>query len=414
MASHEANEKFVRVGPGTPMGELMRRYWQPIAAVGELDAQPLKPVRLMGEDLVLYKDHSGTYGLLELHCAHRRADLSYGIVEAHGLRCNYHGWLYDESGQCIAQPFEDLAHPELHFKERIKLQAYPVEAKSGLLWAYLGPSPAPLVPDWEPFSWEDGLVQLVFTEVPCNWFQGQENSIDPVHFEWLHTYWSREMRGRDGPEPPTHLKVGFDEFEYGFHYRRILEGMTEDNPLWTIGRTCLWPNALMTGDHFEWRVPIDDDHMLSVGWFFDAVAPGHEFPGEKRIFHWRSPLTDAGTGRWIQSHVMNQDFIAWVGQGQLADRTKEHLAASDAGIIMMRRKFEEQMEVVARGEDPKCTFRDPATNQRLPLPRAQQRGVPAIVEPRFPFLAGIPPEVEEIYRKVRATWNEPMVEPTRV
>jgi 5,5'-dehydrodivanillate O-demethylase oxygenase subunit len=146
------NELLMQTTKGTPMGELLRRYWHPIAAVGELDEQPTKSVRLMGEDLVLYKDRSGTLGLLELHCAHRRADLSYGIVEGGGLRCNYHGWLYDETGQCIAQPFDDLAYPESQFKDRIKLQAYPVEEKGGLVWAYLGPQPAPLVPDWEAFS----------------------------------------------------------------------------------------------------------------------------------------------------------------------------------------------------------------------------------------------------------------------
>src|SRR5207249_3732551 len=101
----------------------MRRYWQPIAAAGELDEQPIKAVRLLNEDLVLYKDKAGTYGLVELHCAHRRADLSYGIVEGHGLRCNYHGWLYDEQGHCLEQPFDDVAFPEAHFKDKIQLRA---------------------------------------------------------------------------------------------------------------------------------------------------------------------------------------------------------------------------------------------------------------------------------------------------
>src|SRR5438552_290944 len=127
MLKEEENRLLMQTGAGTPMGELLRRYWQPIAAAGELDDAGVKYVRLLGEDLALYRDRSGTYGLLELHCAHRRADLSYGIVEQRGLRCNYHGWLYDETGQCVAQPFDDVAYPETRFKERIKLQAYPVE-----------------------------------------------------------------------------------------------------------------------------------------------------------------------------------------------------------------------------------------------------------------------------------------------
>ncbi len=405
MLKEDQNRALMQTAAGTPMGELMRRYWHPIAAAGALDETPIMPVRLLSEDLVLYRDRGGAYGLLELHCAHRRADLSYGIVEESGLRCNYHGWLYDRTGQCIEQPFDDVAHPDARYKDRIKLRAYPVEEKGGLLWAYLGPSPAPLVPDWGPFSWENGIVQLVLSEIPCNWFQCQENSIDPVHFEWLHSYWSYDLRGRTGQPAPRHLRVGFDEFEYGFVYRRIQEGMTEDNPLWTIGRTCLWPNALYTGDHFEWRVPVDDATTLSVGWFFDAVAPGHELPGGKRYYHWYSPARDAQTVRWINSHTMNQDFIAWVGQGALADRTREHLSLSDRGVIMMRDKMFEQMDLVAEGGDPKCTFRDPETNHALPLPHPRTATVGGRPDgARFPFLAAQPPEVAEVYRQVKATW----------
>jgi 5,5'-dehydrodivanillate O-demethylase len=406
MLKEDENRALMQTGAGTPMGELMRRYWHPIAAVDALEEDPVKQVRLLSEDLVLYRDRSGIHGLLDLHCAHRRADLSYGIVEDIGLRCNYHGWRYDQSGQCVEQPFDDVAHPDARYKDRIKLRAYPVEKKGGLLWAYLGPAPAPLVPDWGPFSWEHGMVQLVFSEVPCNWFQCQENSIDPVHFEWLHSNWSYELRGRQGRPAPRHLRVGFDEFEYGFIYRRIQEGMTEDNPLWTIGRTCLWPNALYTGDHFEWRVPVDDTTTLSVGWFFDAVAPGYEIPGGKRYFHWDSPIKEAPTGRWINSHTMNQDFVAWVGQGALADRSREHLSPSDRGIILMRDKMFEQMDLVAEGGDPKCTFRDPAVNRALPLPHPHINTAGGRPDPtRFPFLAGQPPGIAEVFHQVKATWG---------
>src|SRR3954452_3764837 len=197
MISVEQNQKLTRVGKGTPMGELLRRYWHPIAAVTEFEDKATKPVRLMGENLVLYKDLSGTYGLIDRQCPHRRADMAYGWVEECGLRCSYHGWLFSERGQCLQQPFEEIAHPEARFKDRIAVKAYPVEAKAGLLWAYLGPAPAPLVPTWEPFTWTNGFVQIVFAEVPCNWLQAQENSIDPVHFEWLHSNWSRVLKGLD-------------------------------------------------------------------------------------------------------------------------------------------------------------------------------------------------------------------------
>ena len=139
MLSVDANEKLTQVGKGTPMGELMRRYWHPVAATVELEERPTKSVRLLAEDLVLYKDRSGTYGLLDRLCPHRRVDLSYGIPEENGLRCMYHGWMYDETGQCIEQPFEETVHPDGRFKEKVRIAGYPVEEMGGLLWAYLGP-----------------------------------------------------------------------------------------------------------------------------------------------------------------------------------------------------------------------------------------------------------------------------------
>ena len=398
MISEEENKLLMEVGAGTLMGELMRRYWMPIAAVAELDDNPTKPVRLMGEDLVLYKDKSGTYGLIDLHCPHRRADLSYGIVEECGLRCNYHGWLYNEKGECTEQPFEEVAYPDAHFKEKTTIKAYSVEAKAGILWAYMGPDPVPLVPDYDAFS-ESGYKQIIFTEIPCNWFQGQENSIDPVHLEWLHGRWSRSLNlERGGPPPKAHLKVGFGEFEYGLSYHRVSEGGTEEEEQWTVGRVCLWPNALYTG-HFEWRVPIDDDNTLSVGWF-NFNVPGDEPFEQERIPYWFSPLIDEVTGRWVNTHTMNQDFIAWVGQGALADRTQEHLGGSDAGIIMMRRRMLEEARIVADGGEPKAIIRDPEKNHQLYLPRQgrNNRGDPFGRRddgkaPRNGLLAGQPQEM---------------------
>jgi 5,5'-dehydrodivanillate O-demethylase len=415
MLTEEENRTFAAVGPGTLMGELMRRYWMPIAAETKMDDNSIKPVRLMGEDLTLYKDKSGNYGLLDRHCPHRRADLTYGFVEDCGLRCSYHGWLFGESGQCLQQPFEDIAHPEARFKDRVQVKAYPVEAKAGLLWAYLGPAPAPLVPAWEPFTWPNGFVQIVMTEIPCNWFQCQENSIDPVHVEWQHTIWTQYLKGLEGPRTPTHLKVGFDEFEYGFQYRRILEGGSEQDQLWTVGRVCLWPNALFTGTHFEWRVPVDDSSTLSVGWFYNRVPREMEPYKQDRIPYWYGPIKDPATGRWITSHIMNQDFVAWVGQDTVSDRTQEHLGGSDRGVIMMRRKMLEQAELVAAGGEPKAVVRDPAQNDCIHLPiilrdrliegfsLAELADMPervgVVLRPKeFVFQAGQPEAVRQAYR----------------
>ena len=416
MLSEDQNRALTEVGPGTRLGDLLRRYWMPIAAMAELDDHPTKPVRLMGEDLVLYRDKRGTYGLLDRHCAHRRADLCYGFVEDRGLRCHYHGWHYSERGACLAQPFEEIAHPEARFKDRIAIKAYPVETKAGLVWAYLGPAPAPLVPTWEPFTWENGFVQIVFAEIPCNWVQAQENSIDPVHFEWLHGNWSRVLAGVAGQRSPRHLKIGFDEFEYGFVYRRVMEGGSETDELWAVGRVCLWPNCLFTGGHFEWRVPIDEAHTLSVGWFFDRVPNEMEPFTQDRIPYWYAPIKDPLTGRWITTHVMNQDFAAWVGQGAVADRTQEHLGESDRGVVLMRRKMLAEAEVVARGGEPKGVVRDPEANRCIRLPsvgrerylKGAPRGqlyhdasrTPGPVLPEgFVYLAGQPEEIRIAHRK---------------
>ncbi len=364
---------LTETGAGTRMGTLLRRYWWPIAGESELDAAATKPVRLLGEDLVLYKDLSGTYGLIDRHCRHRRADMSYGYVEQCGLRCNYHGWLYDQTGRCIEQPYEDTAHPDARLKEQCRIKAYPVEALGGLLWAYLGPDPAPLVPHWEFFSWPNGFRQIVISEIPCNWFQCQENSIDPVHFEWTHSNWGVRLKGETGPYSPKHLKVDFNEFEYGFQYKRIRTDTSESDRLWTIGRVCLWPNGLFTGNHVEFRVPIDDENTLSITWHFARVPKEREPYVQGRIPTWHGPIEDAKTGRWITSHVMNQDFVTWVGQGRVADRSKEFLGASDRGIVMVRRRFLNDLDAIAAGKDPKAVVRDRARNAPIELPVAERK-----------------------------------------
>ncbi len=414
MLDREKNQLFTQVGRGTPMGDLLRRYWMPIAGVSEFEQQTIRPVRLMGEDLTLYKDLGGTFGLVDRHCPHRRADTSYGFVESCGLRCNYHGWLFDRDGRCIEMPYEDVAQPEARFKDKVRIKSYPVEVRAGLIWAYLGPEPAPLVPNWEPFTWKNGFVQIVFADVPCNWFQCQENSIDPLHFEWMHMNWSVRLGDRLGPYSPRHLRMEFDEFDYGFVYRRIREGMSESDLMWTVGRCCLWPNCLFTGDHFEWRVPIDDENTLSTTWSFARVPKECEPYVQESIPAWRGPVKDPQTGRWISSHIMNQDFVAWVGQGQTADRTEEHLGASDRGIILQRKRFLDDLEAIKRGEDPKATIRDPKVNECVALPVAERRilteGLSREELLKHPILgkqyageyifqAGQPPEVHAAFMK---------------
>jgi 5,5'-dehydrodivanillate O-demethylase oxygenase subunit len=404
------NELLTRIGPGTSMGGLLRRYWMPIAGTSEFKHHRIKAVRVMGEDLVLYRDLNGVFGLVQRACAHRRADLSYGFVESCGIRCNYHGWNYDESGHCIQMPYEDTVVPQTDYKKRIRITAYPVKIQGGLVWAYLGPQPPPELPDWEPFSWANGFRQIVISEVPCNWLQCQENSIDPVHFEWMHTNWSRRQTDPHATLGPKHLQVAFDSFEYGLIYRRQREDLPPDHSMWSVGRVCLWPNGFFLGDHFEWRVPIDDENTLSVAWFFSRVPNDNEPFVQEEPPTWHGPLLDPATGRWISTHVMNQDFIAWVGQGRIADRTKEKLGMSDRGILMLRHQLLQDLAAIGRSEDPKAIIRDPAINHKIRLPIAereflekglpleQMRAHPAVRQhlSRFIFQAGQP----------HAVWDE--------
>ena len=154
MLTQDMNDRIARVGPGTPGGDLFRRYWLPFMPSAKLDEDPVQPVRLLGEDLTCYKDKSGNVGLIGQRCLHRAVDLRYGIPDENGLRCPYHGWLYDSQGSCIEAPLE--ARPDM-FKDRIKLSGYPVKEMGGLLFAYMGPNPAPLLPPWDLFVWPNSV-----------------------------------------------------------------------------------------------------------------------------------------------------------------------------------------------------------------------------------------------------------------
>src|SRR5438067_7583977 len=250
-----------------------------------------------------------------------------------------------------------------------------------------------------------------FAEIPCNWFQCQENSIDPVHFEWTHSNWSVRLAGSTGPYTPRHVKVDFSEFDYGFQYKRIRTDTSAEDRLWTIGRVCLWPNGLFTGNHVEFRVPVDDENTLSVMWHFSRVPKEREPYIQNSIPTWQGPIADPETGRWVTSHVMNQDFVTWVGQGRIADRSQEYLAPSDRGIVMLRRRFLQDLERLKEGKDPKGIVRDPAKNRAIELPVAERKnfieGFPRADMMRDPFnrrnlqgyifQTGQPPEVREAF-----------------
>src|SRR5581483_5740506 len=197
MLSQEQNDLLTRTGKGTPGGALLRCYWQPAALAEELppDGAPI-PIRLLGEDLVLFRDEHGEIGLLGLRCPHRGTDLSYGRIEDGGLRCLYHGWLFDRAGNCLEQPGEPA---DSTFKDKIRHTAYPCREVGGVILAYLGDGEPPLVPDYEFLRAPEERRYCTKLLNDCNYLQGNEGNIDPQHLSFLH----RQLAERPGSSQPV-------------------------------------------------------------------------------------------------------------------------------------------------------------------------------------------------------------------
>jgi 5,5'-dehydrodivanillate O-demethylase oxygenase subunit len=379
--TREQNDRLTQVGPGTPMGNLLRRYWQPLAAAIELENEPVRKVRFLGEDLTLYRSEAGVYGLLEDRCAHRCMSLEFGIPDAKGLRCAYHGWVYDAAGDCVEQPFEDRTFPDAHYRDRIKIAAYPVQELGGLLFAYFGPLPAPLLPRWDLLVRDDLDIAVETHLLPCNWLQCMDNAADPVHFEFLHAafgnYTLKKLGRPQGMTQARHVKIEFDLFRYGIMKRRLLEGAPEDSDEWRVGHPLLFPNILAVGNEgtstLQYRIPVDDTRTLQIAYRTTKRAPGAaQLPITVK---YSQLFTD--DGKLIADTIPKQDMIGWVGQGPISDRTREHLTASDKGVIMYHKLLFENMERVERGEDPMGTIRDRAENEPMVDIRRENDGMRA-------------------------------------
>ncbi len=364
MLTQEENDRFTQVGAGTPMGELLRRYWHPVGTTAELDKEPVQPVRILGEDLVPFRDERSRLGLIDHRCPHRGVSLAYGIPQVNGLRCCYHGWTLDTQGHVVDMPFEPACLP-------LAIKVYPVQELGGLVWAYLGPQPAPLLPRWDVLLRDDLEQKMFITPLPCSWLQCMDNSLDPIHFEHLHGVYGNYVMQRMGKppmlNPRPHRKIEFDVWEYGIYKRRLVEGQPDDetNTDWKVGHPILFPNILAQGGpeqtSFQIRIPTDDTHTLHLVMVGNrpknGAAPRREVPVE------RQSLTYDECGRVIAPYIVRQDEAAWVGQGPITDRTAEHLVTSDKGIMLYRRLLIENMEKVARGEDPMTVIRDPQVNE---------------------------------------------------
>ena len=360
MLTVEQNEEFTRVGPGTRMGALLRRYWYPIAFEQDFDDRPAKTVRLLGEDWTLYKTPSGRYGVIAERCPHRRASLTYGVVHEDGIRCGYHGWKFSFDGQCLEQPAES---DNSNFRDRVRAQAGQAQALGGMVWVYVGPGPAPELPRFDVYVL-DGIRDIGHSVLPCNWLQIMENAVDPHHVEWLHGYYFEFLGQTNGFEAPKsfqkkHIKVAFDEFEFGIIKRRVLQGHTDDDDDWKIGHPLMFPYGMRVGgqwiDQMQIRVPVDDTHTWKL--FYTLHHPeGGTWERQDRPVVYEFPWKRED-GTLITDYVEGQDVMAWVSQGEIVDRTQEHLGRSDAGVAMLRKMFKENMQRVEEGKDPLGTVR---------------------------------------------------------
>jgi 5,5'-dehydrodivanillate O-demethylase len=371
----QRTERLTRVGPGTPAGEYLRRFWYPVAALTELDEWPVKKIRLLGEDLALYRTEDGTLGLLADRCPHRGASLSCGMTDGSLLRCAYHGWAYDTTGQCVETPAEPATST---LRSRIKTAGYPVQEMGGMLWAYLGPHPVPLLPRYEHVVRDDLEKAVTISDLPCNWLQCAENSVDPIHLEFLHMKflnWARKHKGlSENVRMRKHERFDFELFEYGILKKRMWVGDTEDSEEWKIGHPLIFPGTLFVPINATWvewqfRVPVDDERTI-IYWY-DAKVPEDGKPTSNAVPLAQNPW---GTpdGKFFPEVINAQDMMMWISQGPITDHSREHLGESDRGVALYRKTLLEELDKVARGEDPRGVVRDPAQNTpyiKLPIER---------------------------------------------
>ena len=364
MLSRDENDLLTRVGPGTPCGEMLRRYWWPIG-FSELVAEKQSPtkVRLLSEDFVLFRNGAGHLGLLELHCSHRGTSLEFGRVEGQGIRCCYHGWLYDTAGRCLEQPAEPA---DSTFKDRIRHPAYKVREIAGFIFAYLGPDPAPLLPRYDLFLQENGERVIGAGTEYCNWLQRAENSVDQTHLVALHA-----------PEyPQMALKrpeIGWQKTVYGAKVTMHVPGVSKPkHSHWVFPSHTRHTTARKdrVPDHaIRFRVPTDDTTTKTFWLRFtpnDEANRGRPLRLKTVGFEDDKPgvYTRVNDGWWgIASH--DQDRVAQESQGEIYDRRNEHLGASDEGVILLRQTIKESIDAVRQGRDPFWILRSPEENEKI-------------------------------------------------
>src|SRR5215475_11772242 len=389
MMSQEANDLITRVGPKDPCGRLMRMYWQPAALVDELEGpRPVRPVKLLGENLVLFRDEQGHYGLIERHCAHRGADLAFGRLEAGGLRCAFHGWLFDVSGRCLETP----AEPEgSRLAANIRQKAYPVAEKNGILFAYMGPGEPPEFPHFDCFVAPASHTFAFKGMIDCNWLQSLDVGIDPAHTSFLHRFFHdedpKEGYGKlfrdastDSEMPMTRImrefprpRIEVEPTDFGFRILTLRQISAKSMHVRVTN--LMFPNAFIIPMSREmtitqWHVPIDDKRHYWYAIFTSFGAPvDKEEMRRQRLELYELPdyvprknkSNDYGFDAHEQEHetftgmgtdINVHDQWACESMGAIQDRTTEHLGSSDKAISAYRKLLREAIEKSGKGETP--------------------------------------------------------------
>jgi nitrite reductase/ring-hydroxylating ferredoxin subunit len=363
----QSNRLLTEVGPGKPMGELFRRYWQPIGTSAQATTRP-KKVRVLGEDLILFRDRKGRPGLLYPRCMHRGTSLFYGKVEDEGIRCCYHGWLFGVDGTCLDQPYE----PEHGLHRDVARQPwYPVEERYGLVFAYLGPpEKKPILPRYdilEDLAPGEQYQQVIggqgatgddsFEVLPYSWLHMNDNVLDPFHVQVLHSTFTVVQFAAEFKVMPTCDFVRVDDGVYYSAYRRLDDGREVDRiSHWISPNIMSVPSIRMDGGPstgVSWVVPADDESYFQI--FVQKVR-------EKRPFALAIDGKLWGEKTEQERQAVPGDFEAQVGQGTISLHSEEHLAQSDRGVVMQRRFLEQQIKIVEDGNDPAGVIFDPTNS----------------------------------------------------
>ena len=412
----EQNERFTRIGPSTPCGEMLRHYWHPVALIDEFNPQldprmairPVKAVRLLGQDLVLFKNAQGQFGLLDRDCPHRGADLAFGRNEGDGLRCPFHGWKFDITGQCLETPAEPQGSV---LCTRIKQRNYPVQERSGILFAWMGPegSTPPPLPAIDCFQ-ALGTHTFAFKGLwHCNWLQAFEVGIDPAHASFLHRFFNdasledtygKQFRGASAGEidgekwPMTRVMREFDQPDIAFTEQPYGLQLTTLRPM-TDKLThvritnALFPNTFViplseTMTITQMHVPVDDTHTYWYAVFtsfadpvnkdamrnqrLEAVSLPDYIPKSGRHNNWGFNPEEQMTRTFLgmgEDDINVHDQWACESMGAIQNRTREHLGTSDKVIIANRRMLAKAIDDVAAGALPPGFAKAEVANTRL-------------------------------------------------